>query len=599
MNGKASSHSGRPVLAVLPFALAEEDDATSLIAIGLHEDICGELTRFRSLQVISPASAAVVADLPDDHVGTRLGASHILRSRLCRMGPRLQLKASLCVARTASQLWSERFDFAPGDLISFEDTLVARIAATLNVKLEEAALDESRRRPVKSLAAYELTLRGLRLLREGTREANDTAHSLFEKALALDPLYARGHSGLSLCWFNQWNCNFWDRFEEASQKAYVHARRALELDDSDAMIHLVVAQVALFRGSGEQAAWYLDRALMLCPNDADLLMQAAILQVFLGRPEAATRHITHAMRINPYHSNDYFAIAAIAAIFAGDLDGGLAFWSRCDTVPMIDIPAFVSAACAHRGQLEAGRAEFSRYLAAYREKIAFGNDFAPQAPLDWLFDVNPFQRPDDLAFLREGFRLLDRSHAPRADVAPPEIPQAALLSVGAGWSVEFAGKQVILPELKGMQDIRRLLEVPGEEIHCLDLAEREALAPGGDAVLDEKARNALQARLRDLQEDLAEAEVLNDIGRAERLRSEMEHILATLSAALGLGGRRRKLGDLSEKARTAVTWRIRHALRRIETAHPALGRHLANSVRTGTFCAYRPEAPVLWRFRGA
>ena len=123
--------------------------------------------------------------------------------------------------------------------------------------------------------------------------------------------------------------------------------------------------------------------------------------------------------------------------------------------------------------------------------------------------------------------------------------------------------------------------------------------PGGDAILDEKARSTLKARLRDLQGELAEAEDLNDIGRAERLRTEMDHILATLSAALGLGGRRRKLGDLSEKARTAVTWRIRHALRRIESAHPALGRHLANSVRTGTFCAYRPETPISWRFPGS
>ena len=532
-------------------------------------------------------------------IGTRLGASHVLRGRVWRLGSHLHLKATLCATRTASQLWSERFEIAPDDVIALEDTLVARIAATLNVKLEEAARDASRRRPVRSLTAYELTLRGMSLLRQGTREANDAAHSLFEQALALDPYYARGHSGLSLCWFNQWNCNFWDRFEEASRKAYVHARRALELDDSDAMTHLVVAQVALFRGSWEQAAWYLDRALMLCPNDADLLIQAAILQVYLGRPEAATRDAARAMQINPYHPNDYFAIAAVASIFAGDLEDGLALWSRCDTIPLIDLPAFAAAAHAHRGQPDAGRAEFDRYLAAYRERIAFGNDFDPQAPLQWLFHVNPFRRPEDVAFLKDGFRLLDQNHSPRADVARPEVSDALLAAASAGWIVDFRGQRAILPDLKGVHDIRRLLEIPGEEIHCLDLAEREAVVPGGDAILDERARSTLKARLRDLQEDLAEAEDLNDIGRAERLRTEMDHILATLSAALGLGGRRRKLGDLSEKARTAVTWQIRHALRRIESAHPALGRHLANSVRTGTFCAYRPETPISWRFPGS
>jgi len=58
---------------------------------------------------------------------------------------------------------------------------------------------------------------------------------------------------------------------------------------------------------------------------------------------------------------------------------------------------------------------------------------------------------------------------------------------------------------------------------------------------------------------------------------------------------RRRMGDLAERARSTVTWRIRHAIRRIGQAHPALGRHLANAVRTGLFCSYRPERRIDWR----
>jgi hypothetical protein len=43
-----------------------------------------------------------------------------------------------------------------------------------------------------------------------------------------------------------------------------------------------------------------------------------------------------------------------------------------------------------------------------------------------------------------------------------------------------------------------------------------------------------------------------------------------------------------------VTWRVRAAIRRIGELHPELGRHLANAVRTGTWCSYRPESPVAW-----
>ena len=44
-----------------------------------------------------------------------------------------------------------------------------------------------------------------------------------------------------------------------------------------------------------------------------------------------------------------------------------------------------------------------------------------------------------------------------------------------------------------------------------------------------------------------------------------------------------------ERARSAVTWRIRNAIKKIGQAHPRLGRHLENAVRTGTFCVYQPE----------
>ena len=103
-----------------------------------------------------------------------------------------------------------------------------------------------------------------------------------------------------------------------------------------------------------------------------------------------------------------------------------------------------------------------------------------------------------------------------------------------------------------------------------------------------------QRHIQDLQADLAEAERHNDFARTERLSEELDAVIEQLSAAVGLGGRGRKLGDPAEKARTAVTWRIRSAVKKIAAVHPELGRHLAASIRTGAFCSYRPEHPVRW-----
>ena len=100
-------------------------------------------------------------------------------------------------------------------------------------------------------------------------------------------------------------------------------------------------------------------------------------------------------------------------------------------------------------------------------------------------------------------------------------------------------------------------------------------------VLDRTAREAYRRRLGDLDADLAEAESNNDLGRAERVRIERDFLVAELSAAVGLGGRIRRSGDSTERARKAVAGRIKQAIDRIAGEAPALGRHLRNSVKTG------------------
>jgi hypothetical protein len=166
------------------------------------------------------------------------------------------------------------------------------------------------------------------------------------------------------------------------------------------------------------------------------------------------------------------------------------------------------------------------------------------------------------------------------------------------WRLAFDGESVHMPDLKGLHDLARLLAAPGEEIHALDLgAAVDGVSPQGHAgeLLDAEARAAYKARIDELREERELAEAANDTVRAERAREELDAIGEALTSAYGLGGRARKAGDQAERARSAVTWRIRSAISRVEAVHPALGRHLKNSVRTGTFCSYAPEQPVAWQ----
>lgn len=116
-------------------------------------------------------------------------------------------------------------------------------------------------------------------------------------------------------------------------------------------------------------------------------------------------------------------------------------------------------------------------------------------------------------------------------------------------------------------------------------------------ILDPQAKDAYRGRLEELQEELTEAEGSADQERAARAREEMEFLASELAGAVGLGGRDRRAPSDAERARVNVTKAIKSALGRVDEHSPALGHHLASTIRTGTFCSYVPDprVPTAWQ----
>jgi tetratricopeptide (TPR) repeat protein len=186
---------------------------------------------------------------------------------------------------------------------------------------------------------------------------------------------------------------------------------------------------------------------------------------------------------------------------------------------------------------------------------------------------------------------------------------------GDYWSVTFEGQTVRVRDIKGMRYLARLLAAPGREFHVLDLVailRGEAIPSGnrteagalssefGDSgeMLDQQAKDAYRRRLAEIDDDLQEAEAGGDAVRAAQAEAEREFLLGELSRAVGLGGRDRRAGSASERARASVTRAVRQAMARIREHHPPLGEHLDRAIRTGTYCSYLPDprARVSWQF---
>jgi tetratricopeptide (TPR) repeat protein len=183
---------------------------------------------------------------------------------------------------------------------------------------------------------------------------------------------------------------------------------------------------------------------------------------------------------------------------------------------------------------------------------------------------------------------------------------------GDYWSVGFDERTVRVRDLKGMRYLARLLAEPGREFHVLDLVAAEgggtptddgrgasvsdsALGDAGE-LLDDKARNAYRRRLVEIDEDIQQAHAIGDAERAAHAATERDFLTRELSRAFGLGGRTRRAGSASERARAAVTRALRTAMARIRANHPPLGEHLDRAVQTGAYCSYQPDPrhPIKW-----
>jgi hypothetical protein len=177
---------------------------------------------------------------------------------------------------------------------------------------------------------------------------------------------------------------------------------------------------------------------------------------------------------------------------------------------------------------------------------------------------------------------------------PEPLSRAAGVEVardGDFWRITRGDTVVRVRDSRGMQLLARLVEQPGEELHVLVLASDEGRAlvetSAGDRI-DEKALHAYRARLCEIDRELEDVRAMGDRGRAERLDREREALEAEISGGVGLGGKARRAGSITERARINVQKRLKDALLRISEVDSGLGAELHRAVRTGTYCSFRP-----------
>ncbi len=188
---------------------------------------------------------------------------------------------------------------------------------------------------------------------------------------------------------------------------------------------------------------------------------------------------------------------------------------------------------------------------------------------------------------------------------------------GDYWTIIYQGQVARLKATRGLYFLAALLRNPGREFHVSELLMRLVESPvpvvaaeqhtelqkvntlhAAGLTLDARAKGQYKHRLEELRRDFAEAEQFHDSERAAGARYEMDSIAEQMVIAVGLGGRDRRTGSDAERARSAVTRRIKESVHKIAELTPSLGGHLGARIKTGYFCSYNPhpDHPVAWKF---
>jgi len=372
----------------------------------------------------------------------------------------------------------------------------------------------------------------------------------------------------------------------------------------------------------------VDAEMLLLGKDAYIQTLLPAARLHLARGDHALARATalrglRAIRDDRVRSVELLTVVVEAALGSGDLDAARAASAELDArIGDLDVPAIRAKAGVVRGRVLAATGDVPRAITAIEDAVdrldgtaalwlrgslilelarlrehagdlpgAVADAKAATAILGAL-DVT--LQPLDLA-------VLNRLGGDCTSANRHEVAQTAVLTRDErSWVAACGGTSARLGNTKGLSYLAELIAHACVERHALDLVDRlEGTATAdlaidrrrlGDAgeVIDSKARSAYRHRVEALRADIDDA--LSAGNDTAALQDELDHLVAQLAQAFGLGGRSRRASSAAERARLNVTRALRSATARVADALPEPGRTLDRRLRTGIYCVYEPAA---------
>lgn len=313
----------RPSLLVLPFRNATADPQQDYLTDAITADLTVDLSHTRDVAVIAAATAAAYKNSPLDirQIGRDLGVRYLVVGSIARVGRLVRTNVQLVDAASGEQLWGDRFEHQASDQDDLENTITGRIAASLHFQLVRA--EGRRAETVAQPDALALRLRATSLFFGSVAPEHTLAvREMLRRSIDLDPQSAEAWARLAEVivsdHLNRWNQTGDEPIAEAEEAI----RKALLIDPTNALAHLVYGFIHRRRGDHHSALEAYNRAIELDQNFALAYAHKGNALTLIGRPAEARELVEHALRLSPHDPSIgiFHWVLGRASFYVGDYE---------------------------------------------------------------------------------------------------------------------------------------------------------------------------------------------------------------------------------------------------------------------------------------
>ncbi len=287
-------------IAVLPLRNLSGDPSQEYLADGMTEELTGRLSGIHDLRVVSRTSVMRFkgTKLSAAEIARKLNVDALVEGSVIRESSRIRVHAQLIHGATDDHFWSAIYDRNLRDVLALQSDVAQAIVEKVQVTVsgrEHQRLVASRQ---VSPDAYEAHLKGRYHWNKRTGDGMQKAEEYFQQAIDSDPSYAAAYSGLADC-----NSGLaWHGFKapaDALPKAYLAARKAVEIDPQSAEAHASLGLVLSHRWDWADAEVEFRRALELNPRYANAHHWYGDYLSIKGRHEEAVSEARRALELDP------------------------------------------------------------------------------------------------------------------------------------------------------------------------------------------------------------------------------------------------------------------------------------------------------------